>query len=288
MRKYIYSIIALLMVTLCSAQLYVSQAEYFWDNDPGTGNGTPVLATDGNLNSAFEYLTKTGISTPGNGLHKFCLRVKDNTGVWGPVFTSIINVQQNNTSTIMAVSQAEYFWDTDPGTGNGTPVLATDGNFDSTYEQLTKTGINLPSAGLHVFNIRVKDNSGASNQKRTDLVEFIDSWFLKKFENITPKPDAKINTETIAWAVDRLSILALKVYHMSQEAYRESASEEHRAACKAKLDVLLTQHEDLSTSINQLLTDIENGDVKMKVYKQMKMYNDESLNPILYQKGQQK
>jgi alpha-tubulin suppressor-like RCC1 family protein len=160
MRKYIYSIIALLMVTLCSAQLYVSQAEYFWDNDPGTGNGTPVLATDGNLNSAFEYLTKTGISTPGNGLHKFCLRVKDNTGVWGPVFTNIINVQQNNTSTIMAVSQAEYFWDTDPGTGNGTPVLATDGNFDSTYEQLTKTGITLPSAGLHVFNIRVKDNSG--------------------------------------------------------------------------------------------------------------------------------
>lgn len=160
MRKYIYSIIALLMVTLCSAQLYVSQAEYFWDTDPGTGNGTPVLATDGNLNSAFEYLTKTGIATPGNGLHKLCLRVKDNTGVWGPVFTNIINVQQNNTSTIMAVSQAEYFWDTDPGTGNGTQVLATDGNFDSTYEQLTKTGINLPSAGLHVFNIRVKDNSG--------------------------------------------------------------------------------------------------------------------------------
>jgi hypothetical protein len=140
-----------------------------------------------------------------------------------------------------------------------------------------------PTEALHL-----KRTIDTSNQKRTDLVEFIDSWFLKKFENITPKPDAKINTETIAWAVDRLSILALKVYHMSQEAYRESASEEHRAACKAKLDVLLTQHEDLSTSINQLLTDIENGDVKMKVYKQMKMYNDESLNPILYQKGQQK
>ncbi|WP_294203583.1 MULTISPECIES: DUF4254 domain-containing protein [Chryseobacterium] len=128
----------------------------------------------------------------------------------------------------------------------------------------------------------------ASNQKRTDLVEFIDSWFLKKYENIIPKPDAKINTETVAWAVDRLSILALKVYHMSLEANRESASEEHRANCQAKLDVLLTQQEDLSTSINQLLADIENGDVKMKVYKQMKMYNDESLNPILYQKGQQK
>ena len=134
--------------------------------------------------------------------------------------------------------------------------------------------------------LQLKRTIDASNQKRTDLVEFIDGWFLKKFENITPKPDAKLNTETPAWAVDRLSILALKVYHMSLEAHRESASEEHRASCQKKLDVLLTQKIDLSTSINQLLADIENGDVKMKVYKQMKMYNDESLNPILYQKGQ--
>ncbi|WP_326982075.1 DUF4254 domain-containing protein [Chryseobacterium sp. MYb264] len=132
----------------------------------------------------------------------------------------------------------------------------------------------------------LKRTIDASNQKRTDLVEFIDSWFLEKYKNSTPKSLAKINTETPAWAVDRLSILALKVYHMSLEAHRESASEEHRANCQAKLDVLLMQKEDLSTSINQLLTDIENGDVKMKVYKQMKMYNDESLNPILYQKGQ--
>ncbi|WP_347219958.1 DUF4254 domain-containing protein, partial [Chryseobacterium sp.] len=136
--------------------------------------------------------------------------------------------------------------------------------------------------------LQLKRTIDASNQKRTDLVEYIDSWFLNKFENITPKPEAKINTETPAWAVDRLSILALKVYHMSLEANRESASEEHRNNCQAKLDVLLTQKEDLSTSINQLLADIENGNVKMKVYKQMKMYNDESLNPILYQKGQQK
>ncbi len=134
--------------------------------------------------------------------------------------------------------------------------------------------------------LQLKRTIDASNQKRTDLVEFIDSWFLTKYENIAPKPDAKINTETIAWAVDRLSILALKVYHMSLEANRASASEEHRAACQAKLDVLLDQHKDLSASIDQLLSDIENGDVKIKVYKQMKMYNDESLNPILYQKGQ--
>ncbi|MCX8525108.1 DUF4254 domain-containing protein [Chryseobacterium formosus] len=134
--------------------------------------------------------------------------------------------------------------------------------------------------------LQLKRTIDSSNQKRTDLVEFIDSWFLDKYKNITPKSDAKINTETPAWAVDRLSILALKVYHMSLEANRESASEEHRLNCQAKLNVLLTQKEDLSTSIIQLLTDIENGDVKMKVYKQMKMYNDESLNPILYQKEQ--
>ncbi|MCS3531285.1 T9SS type A sorting domain-containing protein [Chryseobacterium sp. JUb7] len=160
MNKYIYSIIALLMIVLCPAQMYVSQAEYFWDTDPGTGNGIAVSAADGNFNSAFEQLTKTGITTPGSGLHKFCIRIKDNTGVWGPVFTNIINVQQNPTSTIMAVSQAEYFWDTDPGTGNGTPVLAADGNFDSSFEQLTKTGIALPTSGLHVFNVRIKDNAG--------------------------------------------------------------------------------------------------------------------------------
>ena len=134
----------------------------------------------------------------------------------------------------------------------------------------------------------LKRRIDASNQKRTDLVEYIDSWFLHQYSNIIPASDARINTETPAWAVDRLSILALKVYHMSQEVIRESASQEHRANCQSKLDVLLLQKEDLFTSINQLLADIENGQVKMRVYKQMKMYNDESLNPILYQKGQQK
>ncbi|KQT21851.1 hypothetical protein ASG31_00450 [Chryseobacterium sp. Leaf404] len=134
--------------------------------------------------------------------------------------------------------------------------------------------------------LQLKRKIDASNQQRTDLVEFIDSWFLDKYKDISPKTDAKINTETPAWAVDRLSILALKVYHMALEANRESASEEHRANCQIKLDVLLTQKVDLSVSIDQLLLDIENGNVKMKVYKQMKMYNDESLNPILYQKEQ--
>lgn len=132
--------------------------------------------------------------------------------------------------------------------------------------------------------LKIKRRIDSSNQKRTDLVEFIDSWFLQKYQHITPKSDAKINTETPAWAVDRLSILALKIYHMTLEANRDTASEEHRMKCQAKLDILLEQKKDLCQSIDQLLADIENGNVKMKVYKQMKMYNDESLNPILYRK----
>ena len=131
--------------------------------------------------------------------------------------------------------------------------------------------------------LKIKRRIDSSNQQRTDLVEFIDSWFLQKYENITPEPDAKINSETPAWAVDRLSILALKVYHMSLEANRSSATEEHRFNCTSKLNVLLEQKKDLSEAIDQLLFDIENGKIKMKVYKQMKMYNDETLNPVLYQ-----
>lgn len=131
--------------------------------------------------------------------------------------------------------------------------------------------------------LKIKRRIDSSNQQRTDLVEFIDSWFLQNYENITPDYNAKINSETPAWAVDRLSILALKIYHMSLEANRDSASEEHRFNCTNKLNVLLEQKKDLSEAIDQLLFDIENGKIKMKVYKQMKMYNDENLNPVLYQ-----
>ncbi len=132
--------------------------------------------------------------------------------------------------------------------------------------------------------LEIKRRIDTSNQKRTDLVEFIDSWFLNKYKNTTPNADAKINTETPAWAVDRLSILALKVYHMDLEANRTSASDEHREKCQTKLNTLLEQKKDLSSAIDQLLNDIENGLVKIKTYKQMKMYNDETLNPILYKK----
>ncbi len=134
--------------------------------------------------------------------------------------------------------------------------------------------------------LKLKRNIDASNQKRTDLVEFIDDWFLNQYKNVTPNSNARINSETPAWAVDRLSILALKIYHMNQEVNRQDASEDHKLKCGNKLNILLEQHKDLSTAIDLLLHDIENGTVKMKTYKQMKMYNDESLNPILYQKMQ--
>jgi len=121
-----------------------------------------------------------------------------------------------------------------------------------------------------------------SNQERTDTVEYIDSYYLDKFKDILPLQNATINTESPAWALDRLSILALKIYHMQLEANRSTASPEHRSQCNKKLQVLLEQRADLSIGIDQLLNDISQGKKYMKVYKQMKMYNDPSLNPILY------
>ncbi|WP_299223627.1 DUF4254 domain-containing protein [uncultured Psychroserpens sp.] len=132
-----------------------------------------------------------------------------------------------------------------------------------------------------VAALKLKRQIDASNQDRTDMVEYIDSYFLEKYKAVKPKANATINTESPAWGIDRLSILALKIYHMHEEATREDASDAHRAACQKKLDVLLEQRVDLSTAIDTLLTDIENGDKYMKVYKQMKMYNDDELNPVL-------
>lgn len=127
----------------------------------------------------------------------------------------------------------------------------------------------------------LKRKIDASNQDRTDLVEFIDSYFLNKYRTVETKANATLNTESPAWAIDRLSILALKIYHMKLETDRSDASKEHTRKCKEKLAVLLEQKKDLSMAIDQLLVDIESGNKYMKVYKQMKMYNDEELNPIL-------
>ena len=134
-----------------------------------------------------------------------------------------------------------------------------------------------PSAAL-----AVKRRIDRSNQDRTDLVEAIDSYFRQYYQSVKPLPEARLNTESPAWAVDRLSILALKIYHMQEQVERKDAEPEHIQKCKAKLDVLKEQQKDLSLAIDQLLEDIEAGRKYMKVYRQMKMYNDPSTNPILY------
>ncbi len=130
--------------------------------------------------------------------------------------------------------------------------------------------------------LKIKRRIDGSNQNRTDMVELIDSFFMDKYSNVKVQENATLNTETPAWAIDRLSILALKIYHMKAEAERAEASPEHRESCNTKLKVLLTQREDLSGAIDTLLTQIEKGEKYMKFYKQMKMYNDPALNPVLY------
>lgn len=132
--------------------------------------------------------------------------------------------------------------------------------------------------------LTIKRRIDKSNQDRTDMVEYVDSYLLDKYKDIAPAPDARLNTETPAWAIDRLSILALKIYHMARETERTDVDDAHRAACRQKLDVLLMQQTDLSQAIEELIEDIEAGRKLMKTYKQMKMYNDPALNPVLYGK----
>ena len=146
------------------------------------------------------------------------------------------------------------------------------------YEDLIRDPEIEPLAGM-----TLKRKIDASNQDRTDMVEYIDSYFLQQYQSVSPQQDASFNTESPAWALDRLSILVLKIYHMREEATRETASPEHRQQCQTKLDVLLTQQKDLCSAIDQLLADLASGTKYMKVYKQMKMYNDEATNPVLYQ-----
>jgi len=132
--------------------------------------------------------------------------------------------------------------------------------------------------------LELKRRIDRSNQVRTDMVEEIDSWFRDKFKNVTTAPDATFNTESPAWALDRLSILALKIWHMREQTLRSDAAPDHIERCKAKLDVLTEQRSDLTKAIDELLDDIADGRKYMKVYRQMKMYNDPATNPVLYGK----
>ena len=147
------------------------------------------------------------------------------------------------------------------------------------YEDIIRDPDIDPSEGM-----KLKRLIDSSNQNRTEMVEYIDSYFLNLYSNVNPLENAKVNTESPAWAIDRLSILILKIYHMEEESNRKDVSEDHRNNCQKKLNVLIEQREDLSESIDQLLIDLSTGIKKMRVYKQMKMYNDESLNPVLYKK----
>ena len=147
------------------------------------------------------------------------------------------------------------------------------------YEDIIRDPDIDPSEGM-----KLKRLIDSSNQNRTEMVEYIDSYFLNLYSSVTTRENAKINTESPAWAIDRLSILILKIYHMEEESNRKDVSEDHRNNCQKKLNVLIEQREDLSESIDQLLIDMSTGIKKMRVYKQMKMYNDESLNPVLYKK----
>jgi hypothetical protein len=134
-----------------------------------------------------------------------------------------------------------------------------------------------------VVALQLKRRIDHSNQERTELVEYIDNWFLQQYKEVKMLPGAGFNTESPAWAIDRLSILALKIYHMGIETVRKDATPEHRKACGEKLAILTEQQKDLSQAIDQLISDIATGNRLMKVYRQMKMYNDETLNPVLYQ-----
>lgn len=130
--------------------------------------------------------------------------------------------------------------------------------------------------------IKIKRRIDKSNQDRTDLVEKIDDWFLQEFGGVQPRPGARINSETPAWLLDRMSILLLKIYHMKEQTLRQDVSAEHIAKCNQKLGILLEQRNDMKLAFDELIEDIGSGARRFKVYRQMKMYNDASLNPILY------
>lgn len=184
---------AVLTVSLCSAQLAVNQAEYFWDTDPGEGLGTAITAADGNFNGSLEKIALSGLGAPSVGLHKFSVRLKDNTGAWSPVFTNVIRVEPTTTPIPVSLTQAEYFWDTDPGEGNATVITAVDGNLNSTFEKIALSGLGAPSVGLHKFSCRIKDNAGEWSPVFTNVVMVE--------PNTTPTPISLIQAEYF-WDTD--------------------------------------------------------------------------------------
>jgi len=147
------------------------------------------------------------------------------------------------------------------------------------YEDIIRDPNIQPEAGMDM-----KRKIDKSNQHRTDVVEQLDDYYIDLFKDLNPEPNAKLNTESPGWVVDRISILCLKIYHMQEQVDRIDTDEKHKRQCLSKLTTLLEQKEDISKSFNDLLSEIEKGEKKIKVYRQMKMYNDDTLNPVLYKK----
>jgi hypothetical protein len=133
-----------------------------------------------------------------------------------------------------------------------------------------------------VQGITIKRRIDKSNQERTDTVEKMDDYFLEAFRNVKYAPSARINSETPAWLLDRMSILMLKIYHMQEQTERKDVPLQHVAKCRDKLAILHDQKEDMRKAFDELILDISAGTRKFKVYRQMKMYNDSTLNPVLY------
>ena len=136
-----------------------------------------------------------------------------------------------------------------------------------------------------VEGLKLKRRIDKSNQERTDVVERVDDYFLEVFKNAVPKPDARINSETPAWLLDRMSILMLKIWHMEEQTKRTDATPDHIARCQSKLALLMEQRNDMRAAFDELMEDIGNGSRRFKVYRQVKMYNDPSLNPVLYKQS---
>jgi hypothetical protein len=168
-----------------------------------------------------------------------------------------------------------------PFTGNAFESLLYHKNWIDTVQWHLEDIIRLPDIDP-ANGIAVKRRIDKSNQERTDIVEKIDDYFLEHFKKVVPKAGARINSETPAWLMDRMSILMLKIYHMKEQTERKDVSREHIARCVNKLSILMEQKADMKTAYDELIEDIGKGERRFKVYRQMKMYNDSSLNPILY------
>lgn len=194
--KLIYLLASVLLVgTLQAQNRYVATGEWFWDTDPGNGNGTPITAVDGNFDDAIEAVLESSSNIPALGVHTFNIRVQDPSGGWGPIFTTLIDSWESSAAAPSTnISMAEYFWDTDPGEGSGTPMLAADGTFDEAIEEVVESTVVNLALGVHKFSVRVQDPNGAWGPVFTMV---IDSW-----ESTVTAQDFNVSMAEFFWDTD--------------------------------------------------------------------------------------